>query len=419
MEANKQLDEFEQVLRTVDDLGNTMRILADSPLEVPEQKVLIDLLFNKERRLADAYRTETETDPTWMDVLADLESFAEGFEQPSLHKSVQEQFDIKALPPVELDVTNILDEETPSAAIDRIHEVEETLAEQSRFTDLADTGLSIVTTAQGSSIEGSNALVETLTIQLEQAYEQVVGSGKADCLGSLEESLDTSRQAINLAESYRDFPFEEPIADLAAIDGIRMADKDQLATLSKILSVSNDALSVLETTDYDHPAIDQANWQESIREALKNRYLKILHPIDEQLSRIECGLWEPQDLSAYDWREFEHLIGDLYRDNGHEVTVSQSGPDMGVDVWAKNNDTRMAIQVKHFQEGDTVGREPLQKLVSTLAKGDADQAVVVTSSNFAETAKRYAADFGTGLSLIDRDELLRQLSESTIPPRGN
>jgi len=74
------------------------------------------------------------------------------------------------------------------------------------------------------------------------------------------------------------------------------------------------------------------------------------------------------------------------------------------------------FQAKQNRTGQPVGREPLQKLVSTLAKGDADEAVVVTSSDFADTATRYAHDFGPELTLVNADELLKRLNESTLPP---
>lgn len=413
-EANENLDEFEKALRKYDQLSVIVESLTNSPLKTPDQQILVDVLFDKEAGRAD--KTESEKGPTWTDVLTELRSFAEGYEQPSLHESIRKRFDIEALPTVKIDVKNVLDEDNPSTAIGQIQAAEKILNEQARFAALADMGSGVVDMAQASPIDNTDALAETITIQLTQAYEQLVAPEEIECLELLEKSLDTSEQTIDLAESYPNYPFEEAIADLTEVDDILSASRERLNTHRDILSVSNDALSMLETVDYDHPAIDQINWQESIKEALKNQYPTILNPIEEQLSRIEDGLWEMQDLSAFDWREFESLIGDLYRDEEYEVTVTQSGADMGVDVWAKNNDTQIAIQVKHFQAGDTVGREPLQKLASTLSKGDADQAVVVTSSDFAGTAKRYADDFGPDLRLIGQEELLRRLSESTIPP---
>jgi HJR/Mrr/RecB family endonuclease len=121
-------------------------------------------------------------------------------------------------------------------------------------------------------------------------------------------------------------------------------------------------------------------------------------------------------LHVFSPEQFEYLVGTLYDDMGYEAAVTQKSSDAGVDVWAQRNGERVAIQVKQNSEGNTVGRPVLQKISSTIAKGDADQAVVVTSSTFADTAETYARDFGTNMELIDGDKLVRMLSESNVPP---
>lgn len=176
-----------------------------------------------------------------------------------------------------------------------------------------------------------------------------------------------------------------------------------------------DILKFLSEADPDHPSIEADSWYEAVATALEEQYPEVLKPIQAQIQRMSDTLWESEDLFKYDWSAFEDLIGILYRKQGYAVEVTQDVADMGVDVWARKEDERVAIQVKHFQEGNTVGRETLQKIGSTLAKGDADQAVVVTSSAFADTAEQYARDF-PDLKLIDHDELIRRLSEAGIPP---
>jgi len=58
----------------------------------------------------------------------------------------------------------------------------------------------------------------------------------------------------------------------------------------------------------------------------------------------------------------------------------------------------------------------LGSTVSAIAKGDADEAVVVTSSRFTRTAKEYATDFGAGLELVAGERLIEKLSLSDVPP---
>jgi HJR/Mrr/RecB family endonuclease len=140
-----------------------------------------------------------------------------------------------------------------------------------------------------------------------------------------------------------------------------------------------------------------------------------LEPIVAQIERLGDALWQREHLYDVTWEEFEHLVGELYRIRGYDVEVTQRTDDLGIDVWAERDGERTAIQVKQFSEGNTVGRETLQKLLSTIARGEADNVVVITSGEFAHTAKQYAKDT-TGMQLIDGEELLELLSESEIPP---
>lgn len=172
----------------------------------------------------------------------------------------------------------------------------------------------------------------------------------------------------------------------------------------------------LDRVDHGHPSIDAAEWLDTANLALSESYSKVLNPVTARIERMGETLWTDTHLQSYSWGEFESLIGSLYRSSGYETTVTQGTADLGVDVWAETDDERVAIQVKQYKRGNTVGRETLQKLASTLAKGDADRVIVVTSSTFARTAEEYAADFGPEVELVDGDRLLGLLNESELPP---
>jgi restriction endonuclease Mrr len=88
----------------------------------------------------------------------------------------------------------------------------------------------------------------------------------------------------------------------------------------------------------------------------------------------------------------------------------------GVDVWADRRGDRIAIQVKQRGRSNKIGRPPLQKIASTIPKGDADRVIVVTNSDFGQTARDYADEFGPTMDLIDGAELIQILTESDLPP---
>ena len=172
----------------------------------------------------------------------------------------------------------------------------------------------------------------------------------------------------------------------------------------------------IDNIDKSHPSVHADEWRTAMSTALSHQNQDILNPITSQINRLkENTLWKKEDLYKVDWEEFEHLIGLLYEDLGYETKVTQGTSDMGVDIWAKKGGDRIAVQVKQFSDGNTVGREVLQKLTSTIAKGDAERAIVITSGDFARTATQYAQDFGSKLEIIDGDELIQMLSESSVP----
>lgn len=72
---------------------------------------------------------------------------------------------------------------------------------------------------------------------------------------------------------------------------------------------------------------------------------------------------------------------------------------------------------QQYQQGNSVGRPDLQRIIRTLATSEATKVAVVTSSTFSSTVYEYAAQFGSWMDLIDGDALIGILSESRIPPQ--
>lgn len=121
-----------------------------------------------------------------------------------------------------------------------------------------------------------------------------------------------------------------------------------------------------------------------------------------------------QRLYNIDPIEFEKMVADLWELQGYETEVSQASNDMGVDVIAKKSDamvdTRLAIQVKRYSEGNDVGRDEVQQYHSMKVQdASIDGAVVVTTSRFTKPAEEWAADHG--MKLIDGDDLVELLQE--------
>lgn len=201
------------------------------------------------------------------------------------------------------------------------------------------------------------------------------------------------------------------IADLPEIS------QSQIDICIDIISDVEMIIEFMQDTGKSHPSVHAEEWHTAMETAVVHQNQDILNPVTSQVDRLEGdSLYVKEDLHKVGWEEFENLIGLLYEDLGYDATVTQGTSDMGVDVWAENGDGRVAVQVKQYTDGNTVGRETLQKVTSTIAKDDAEKAVVVTSSDFARTAEQYATDFGAKLEIINGDELVEMLSESDVRP---
>ena len=233
---------------------------------------------------------------------------------------------------------------------------------------------------------------------------------------NLEQLNDLLSLSSTLTDKMDNLPIDPTQKLIDSIQDEGLPEPEELQEWQDLIQKVEKISTFMDETDLSHPSIDAEHWEESLEMALEEQYVNILSPIVDQVEKMESGVWELDDLHQISWQEFESLIGTLYESFGYETEVTSDTADMGIDVWAKNSDERVAIQAKRYQEGNTVGRETLQKLASTLAKGDADRVIVVTTSEFARTAKEYSDSFGSEIELIDGEELRDQLNNSDIPP---
>jgi len=236
-----------------------------------------------------------------------------------------------------------------------------------------------------------------------------------DELGSnIKQSLDISK---NCREEYPDLPFDSLVNSITqSIESQGLPKKDQVKNWNQIAIESRDILTFLSEVDTNHLSVNGDKWVDQIELALSEEYPNVLHPIHNKVKMMDGSLWEHSDFDSYTWQEFESLVGDLYKSLGYETQVTSDTADLGVDVWASKDGEQTAIQAKKYQQGNSVGRETLQKLASTLAKGDADHVIVITTSSFARTAEDYASEFGPDMQIIDGDKLIEMLNNSTLAP---
>ena len=92
-------------------------------------------------------------------------------------------------------------------------------------------------------------------------------------------------------------------------------------------------------------------------------------------------------LSRIDWRAFERLIADYYRDQGFVVDHSGTGAssrigfDGGIDLKLRKGAEYVLVQCKH-ENVYKVTHNPVHELLGVMANQGASRAILITSGEF-------------------------------------
>jgi len=124
----------------------------------------------------------------------------------------------------------------------------------------------------------------------------------------------------------------------------------------------------------------------------------ILLWLSVQRDRFQAGLrrrrdlkYATSDMAAIDQMsglEFEEFVAAQLRTRGWSVTHTTSTGDYGVDLIAKKNDTRLAVQCKRLAK--SVGVAAVQQVVAGALHHGCNQTVVVTNQAFTKAARQLA-----------------------------
>ena len=130
---------------------------------------------------------------------------------------------------------------------------------------------------------------------------------------------------------------------------------------------------------------------------------------------LQTGIDSIRHLS---WSQFEDLIAEHYRQRGYRATVvGIATGDGGIDIELLSpRAERILVQCKHWKSWK-VGVRPARELLGTVTSEHAHRGILVTSGQFTEQARQFAAKNAT-IELIDGNELAQMLpTRNTPPPR--
>ena len=90
------------------------------------------------------------------------------------------------------------------------------------------------------------------------------------------------------------------------------------------------------------------------------------------------------------WRDFERLVGEMFRHRGFKVTgFGGHSPDAGVDLGLSKNGERFLVQCKHWKK-QQVGVTVVRELSGIIAAQRAHGGFVVTGGQFTREAREFA-----------------------------
>ena len=93
------------------------------------------------------------------------------------------------------------------------------------------------------------------------------------------------------------------------------------------------------------------------------------------------------DISPYD---FEDFIAELFRADGYTVDETPYSGDFGADLVLQKDGVKTVVQVKRYGEQTSVGVSDVNQVIGARTYYDAEEALVITTSGFTQSAIQLA-----------------------------
>lgn len=114
-------------------------------------------------------------------------------------------------------------------------------------------------------------------------------------------------------------------------------------------------------------------------------------------------------------RRFEFLAGEYLKKEGYEVEVTQGVADWGVDVFAKKDGIRIAVQAKMYGDCKTsITRRMMMELYGVMHYFDCQRAMLIYNGRIMADALQVAEKLGIQLVYLDQHRLDQLLPEVSL-----
>jgi hypothetical protein len=130
------------------------------------------------------------------------------------------------------------------------------------------------------------------------------------------------------------------------------------------------------------------------------------------------------DIYSLDWRRFEELTADVFREHGYSVVLTPPIKDGGADLIVLNHDrtdVQAIVECKKFSQHRRVGVALVRELVGACVKWEAQEAIIVTTGDITAGADSEASGYATKgyrIGLIPAHDFLAMLGvyNEKLPP---
>ncbi len=119
-------------------------------------------------------------------------------------------------------------------------------------------------------------------------------------------------------------------------------------------------------------------------------------------------------------RQFETLVGAVLKSLGlADIEVTGRTADNGIDAVCAIPfiNTRVAVQAKRYSLQNTVGIEPVQRLIGSVLTEGYDRGLFITTSTFTAGAKEAADRAGSRIILVDGQRLVEIMLQNGVGVR--
>jgi restriction system protein len=111
-----------------------------------------------------------------------------------------------------------------------------------------------------------------------------------------------------------------------------------------------------------------------------------------------------ESIRSLSWKDFERLVAEAYRRQGHDVEFTAAGADGGVDLILTKDGERTDVQCKQWRS-QVVGVELVRQLKGAMAASGVEKGIFVSSGRFTPDAQVFAER--AGVTAVDGPALER------------